>query len=228
VQCKWLSPRAESRVLRHASPIEKHAAAFDARNSYPRWAISSRLIGRVRALVAGASTCLPISARAPPPRNPCCSSMAKMTELRGKAKACARLSKEAADPGVKARYRIVADEYRWVRFITTVASGYATLATKRALALLGRTPAAGSQPAMTGWHATISLLSVWLPCHRLQNPSIPTSMGSRLGLDPYPRHVPACKLFSNLTLHAACAGYGRLNTNRVGARKHCSSCAEFI
>jgi hypothetical protein len=37
--------------------------------------------------------------------------MAKKEELRRKAKACRRLAERARDPGVKARYKIVADEW---------------------------------------------------------------------------------------------------------------------
>ena len=37
--------------------------------------------------------------------------MAKREELRRKAKACRRLAQRAQDPGVKARYKIVADEW---------------------------------------------------------------------------------------------------------------------
>src|SRR4029077_10285551 len=47
----------------------------------------------------------------PKPCDSHCSFMAKTEELRRKAKACRRLAQRARDPGVKARYKIVADEW---------------------------------------------------------------------------------------------------------------------
>lgn len=56
--------------------------------------------------------------------------MARKSDFRRKAKACARLAQRAHDPGVKARYAIVADE--WLALAESPAKGRGGFARQKA------------------------------------------------------------------------------------------------